>query len=84
MDEESEFIFQETEFEDETFHPASFVAKYRRVSSLESLRDQLRQYSESLKQQLYDIINSNYKDFITIATKVNLHLKNVHIIFLVF
>ena len=74
MDEESEFIFQETEFEDENFHPASFVAKYRRVSSLESLRDQLRQYSESLKQQLYDIINSNYKDFITIATKVNLFI----------
>ena len=67
---DDEYIFQEIEFEGDGFHAASFVAKYRRVSSLESLRDQLRQYSESLKQQLYDIINTNYKDFITIATKV--------------
>ena len=40
-----QFIFRESDFEDETFHPASFVAKYRRVSSLESLRDQVCEYS---------------------------------------
>ena len=28
-------------------------------------------YSESLKHQLYEIINRDYKDFITIATKVH-------------
>jgi hypothetical protein len=56
--------------EDENFHAASFVAKYRRVTSLESLRDQLRLYCDALKQQLYGIINRDYKDFITIATKV--------------
>ena len=65
-----QFIFREIEFEDEKFHAASFVAKYRRVTSLESLRDQLRLYCDALKQQLYGIINRDYKDFITIATKV--------------
>ena len=65
-----QFIFREIEFEDEKFHAASFIAKYRRVTSLESLRDQLRLYCDALKQQLYGIINRDYKDFITIATKV--------------
>jgi COG (conserved oligomeric Golgi) complex component, COG2 len=67
---DNQFIFREIEFEDENFHAASFVAKYRRVTSLESLRDQLRLYCDALKQQLYGIINRDYKDFITIATKV--------------
>ncbi len=67
---DTQFIFRETEFEDEAFHAASFVAKYRRVSSLESLKEQLLIYSNALKQQLYDIINRDYKDFITISTKV--------------
>ena len=49
----SEFIFNETEFEIESFQPAAFVAKYRRVTSLESLRDQLRNYGGNLKEQVY-------------------------------
>eukprot|EP01041_Mallomonas_annulata_P005055 gene5055-10123_t len=69
--ESGQFLFREHEFEDDDFHPAAFVAKYRRITSLESLRDQLRQYSSSLKDQLYDIINRDYKDFITIATKLD-------------
>jgi len=40
------------------------------VSSLDSLRDQLQLYCTHLKEQLYDIINRDYKDFITIATKL--------------
>lgn len=67
---DNQFIFREIEFEDESFHAATFVAKYRRVTSLESLRDQLRHYCDALKQHLYSIINRDYKDFITIATKV--------------
>ena len=67
---DDQFIFREIEFEDESFHAATFVAKYRRVTSLESLRDQLRHYCDALKQHLYSIINRDYKDFITIATKV--------------
>jgi hypothetical protein len=67
---DGQFIFRETEFEDENFHAAAFVAKYRRVTSLESLKDQLRQYCNGLKEQLYGVINRDYKDFITIATKV--------------
>jgi len=67
---EREFIFKESEFEDESFHAPSFISKYRRVSSLESLKEQLRAYCETLKQELFIIINRDYKDFITIATKV--------------
>ena len=47
-----QYLFRETEFEDDNFHPAAFVAKYRRVTSLESLRDQLRQYCNTLKDQV--------------------------------
>lgn len=67
---ERQFIFREDEFEVDSFVPANFVAKYRKVNSLESLKEQLVQYSNVLKQQLYNIINRDYKDFITISTKV--------------
>ncbi len=68
--EENHYIFQESDFEDENFHPAAFVARYRRVAPLDSLKEQLRLYSAGLKQQLYEIINKDYKNFITIATRV--------------
>jgi inorganic pyrophosphatase/exopolyphosphatase len=68
---DTQFIFKENDFEADSFQAAAFVAKYRRVSSLESLKEQLLQYSNVLKQQLYNIINRDYKDFITISTKVN-------------
>jgi hypothetical protein len=48
-----QFIFQEDEFEGVEFNPTQFVAKYRRVTSLESLKDQLREYSQSLKNQVF-------------------------------
>ena len=64
------YIFTEDEFEGSSFHAASFVSKYRRVTGLEALREQLRGYSDTLTQQLYAIINRDYKDFINIATKV--------------
>lgn len=54
---------------------ATFVSQYRRVSySLESLKEQLLLYSEALKQQLFVIINRDYKDFITITTKVTIEV----------
>jgi len=59
------------------FHPSAFVGKYRRVGfSLEELREQLQAYGANLKQQLFVIINRDYKDFITIATSVNSELRN--------
>ena len=66
-----EYLFRDEDFESENFDPAAFVAKYHRVSSLESLREQLRNYSKSVQSQLYMIINRDYKDFIGISTKVN-------------
>ena len=67
---QDQFIFNENEFESESFDAQQFVNKYRRVTSLESLRQQLRQCADHLKNQLYMIINKDYKDFINIATKV--------------
>ena len=64
------FIFPESEFEGDLFHTPSLITKYRKVVSLEALREQLLAYSGALKQQLYTIINRDYKDFITISTKV--------------
>lgn len=53
------------------FHPSAFVGKYRKGGfSLETLREQLQSYSSSIKQNLFVIINRDYKDFITIATSV--------------
>lgn len=69
-DNQDRYIFQEADFEDENFHPAAFVARYRRVAPLDSLKEQLRAYSDTLKQKLYEVINRDYKNFIKIATKV--------------
>jgi len=76
----SPYIFEESDFEEnaskssspEGFHPSAFVSKYRRVGfSLEELREQLQAYGANLKQQLFVIINRDYKDFITIATSLD-------------
>lgn len=70
---QDQFIFRESDFEDLSFDASDFVSKYRRVTSLESLRQQLQSCSDGLKQQLYEIINRDYKDFINIATKASIH-----------
>lgn len=80
-DSENQYLFSGTEFEDDAFRAASFVAKYRRVTSLESLKQQLRLYCEFLKKNLYEIINRDYKNFITISTKldgVDLRIESLH------
>lgn len=69
--ENNRYIFTDSDFEDDTFHAALFVARYRRVAPLESLKDQLKSYSLNIKNQLYEIINRDYKNFIKIATKVS-------------
>jgi hypothetical protein len=68
---QDQYIFRESDLEAIDFDASDFVSKYRRVTSLESLRQQLQSCSDGLKQQLYDIINRDYKDFINIATKVS-------------
>jgi hypothetical protein len=65
-----ELLFRDSDFEDENFDDAEFVSKYRRVITLESLREQLVIYNSLVKKDLYSIINRDYKDFITISTKV--------------
>lgn len=71
MSNSDQFIFKDTDFEDLEFDAAAFVARYRRVITLESLREQLIAYSQHIKRQLYAIINRDYKDFITITTKLD-------------
>ena len=70
---DTNYIFNDKDFEDEHFNPAQFVARYRRVAPLDSLKDQLRSYGLNIKNQLYEIINRDYKNFIKIATKVKLN-----------
>ncbi len=67
---QTQCIFKDEDFEDKEFDAAAFVARYRRVLSLESLREQLMEYSQHIQKQLYTIINRDYKDFISITTKV--------------
>ena len=71
VNDDPNYIFNDKDFEDDNFHPAQFVARYRRVAPLDSLKDQLRSYSLNIKNQLYEIINRDYKNFIKIATKVS-------------
>lgn len=66
-----QFLFQEKEFEGAEFDAAQFVARYRRVTTLESLREQLVNYNGHMQKQLYAVINRDYKDFITITTKLD-------------
>ncbi len=47
------FLFGDADFEGDLFNAAHFVAKYRRVTTLDSLREQLRKYCGSLKHQVY-------------------------------
>lgn len=68
---EQQFLFRDEEFDDGDFDAAQFVARYRRVTSLESLREQLVSYNQHVQKQLYSIINRDYKDFITISTKLD-------------
>lgn len=68
---EQQFLFRDEEFDDGDFDAAQFVARYRRVTSLESLREQLVSFNQHVQKQLYSIINRDYKDFITISTKLD-------------
>lgn len=71
MSSTTELLFLEEDFELEHFDDAEFVAKYRKVITLESLREQLVEYSGNVRNELYAIINRDYKDFITISTKLD-------------
>jgi hypothetical protein len=66
-----DLLLREEDFEDTNFDDADFVARYRKIITLESLREQLIAYNSGVKKDLYEIINRDYKDFITISTKVD-------------
>ena len=46
------YVFSASEFQNDSFHPAAFVSKFRESASLENLRDQLRDYCHSLKSEV--------------------------------
>lgn len=71
---EIDYIFRDEDFglDHEDFDAVAFVTRFRRVTPMESLREQLRAYSNNIRKQLYAIINRDYKDFISIATKVRI------------
>lgn len=47
-----------------------FVSRMQRLVSLTTLKRELTEYLGVLQSQLYEVINDDYKDFISIATKV--------------
>lgn len=67
---QTNYIFQENEFESESFECSSFVVKYQKVISMDMLKRDLQGFMETLRQQLYDTVNRDYKDFIHIAMKL--------------
>ena len=67
---EALFIFDPSEFEQADFSCASFVVKYQQVVPLVNLKQDLQLFLEHLCQQLYDVVNQNYSDFINIAVKL--------------
>lgn len=46
------YVFSDSEFQNDSFHPAAFVSKFRQSASLENLRDQLRDYCQGLKSEV--------------------------------
>jgi hypothetical protein len=64
------YIFSDEEFEKESFDCAALVVAYQHVLPLENLKHELRSFLEAKKQQLYEVVNKDYKDFINVATKL--------------
>ncbi|CAM9435933.1 unnamed protein product, partial [Hapterophycus canaliculatus] len=58
-------------FDDEQFDPPAFVASTRSLVPLERLRDDLQEHLMDRKQELYDLINRDYADFILVSTKLS-------------
>ncbi|CAM9236441.1 unnamed protein product [Ectocarpus sp. 6 AP-2014] len=53
------------------FDPSAFVASTRSLVPLERLRDDLQEHLADRKQELYDLINRDYADFILVSTKLS-------------
>ncbi|CAM9593693.1 unnamed protein product [Ectocarpus fasciculatus] len=58
-------------FDDAQFDPSAFVASTRSLVPLERLRDDLHEHLADRKQELYDLINRDYADFILVSTKLS-------------
>lgn len=48
------FLFEEGEFDSDAFNAEAFIAKYRRVAPLESVKDELVQYKDILNERVCD------------------------------
>lgn len=56
-------------FLEPNFDPAAFLASLSdRYQTLEDLRNELRELSQSLSKELLDLVNNNYQDFLSLGS----------------
>ena len=64
--------FDEEDFKQDCFNAAQFLIKKRRHVTIEMLRKDLRTYSEHLKEEVVQLINTDlYDNFLAVANKLS-------------
>jgi conserved oligomeric Golgi complex subunit 2 len=59
-------------FIEPSFDPTTFLANLsERYQTLEDLRNELRELSQSLNKELLDLVNENYQDFLSLGSTLN-------------
>eukprot|EP00899_Mesostigma_viride_P006947 jgi/Mesvir1/16253/Mv08501-RA.2 len=62
--------FKTDAFSDEDFNADDYIADLRRSVPLETLRSELNSHLLSLKNELVELINRDYADFVNLSTKL--------------
>uniref|UniRef100_A0A060SXF3 Conserved oligomeric Golgi complex subunit 2 n=1 Tax=Blastobotrys adeninivorans TaxID=409370 RepID=A0A060SXF3_BLAAD len=64
-------IISRDEFSVDNFSVEAFVNSHRQYQTLNDLQQQLRQWAQTLNQELVDIINEDYGDFVGLAKSLS-------------
>lgn len=62
--------FKKEAFSSRAFDPESYIADLRRFVPFETLRAELRGHLGALKNELVELINRDYTDFVNLSTKL--------------
>lgn len=62
--------FKKDAFSSKSFDPESYIADLRRFVPFETLRAELRGHLGGLKNELVELINRDYTDFVNLSTKL--------------
>lgn len=58
-------------FSVEDFNVDKFLSEYHRYQTLEDMQQQLQKWSKSLEQELVDLINEDYNQFVGLGTSLS-------------